>query len=129
MINNDVVLTILRPMRKHRTWGTDTYAFVNKHEVSMAHIGQFFFICLFVLPLLWFTIKSRSLKCQNLAILTKKVLPVKYLQYGPEKFSLMGTTQGFWDRQGRPILPAQVTSQKTLWLILMRWKDLARGHC
>ena len=99
-----------------------------KHEVSMAHIDQFFFICLFVLPLLWFTIKSRSLNCQNLATLTKKALPFKYLKYGLKRFSLnMGTTQGIRDRQGRPILPAQVTNQKTLWLILMRWKDLARG--
>ena len=85
-------------------------------------------MCLFVLRLLWFTIKSRSLSCQNLATLTKKALPFRDLNHGPKKFSLMGTTQGFLDRQGRPILPAQVTNQKTLWLILMRWKDLALGQ-
>ena len=49
MMNNDVVLTIPRPMRKRLTWATDTYTLVNKHEVSIGHTQKTGFASSFLL--------------------------------------------------------------------------------
>ena len=108
----------LQPMRKHLCIiGVDS-----SYWPILYHV----FVCFAIVMV---HNKVKVIKLPKSSRLDQKSFAIQiYKLCGPKKFSLMRTTQGFRDRQGRPILPAQVTNQKTLWLILMRWKDLARGH-